>query len=486
MKFIYIPYLDELNTIKKKINEIHDEVEYVMDNYYKPKYRPAWILSSVNQALKSCVRLDYIDKFDDQAKVVKYNNPIKYEVHWSAISERKDLTIEFIRKHIDKPWDWKKLSSRFSYDDIKNNLDLPWSYAHVAINPRITMEQFNSISNFREEFIKLFEDNKNLSLKKYIFNELPISWLIAEKNNIDWPWNNLSSFSKHYLNIQQVLDNPDIPWPIKYKSCTLPIEDIVNNLHMEWCWESISHRMDIPFEFITSHMNLLWNWRIISCNMYIPWDFLIKNNIEFNIGEQSRYQPMEVIMNNLDRKWNWNNITINVESAKIIMDNPNLPWKYSWIKNKVAAKIPTEFIMNNIDLEWNKELLSRKLPKDYIMSKPDYEWDLTELFDRQEFSFDDLLKLDNIAKRPSRIRYITEANNFTIDLMKQYPEIKWSYHDYIRKKYWKLRELKREYEKIMAMFIKENVYYKLINRMHRPGGYYYKKDMEFIMNLLNK
>jgi hypothetical protein len=59
---------------------------------------------------------------------------------WVYASQRKDITLEIVRKYIHKPLDWTELSMNiaFTFDDIQKNNDLPWDLRYISSNPNIT------------------------------------------------------------------------------------------------------------------------------------------------------------------------------------------------------------------------------------------------------------------------------------------------------------------------------------------------------------
>lgn len=60
---------------------------------------------------------------------------LEYYSDWSifdmdAVSSNRNLTIEFVRRNLNKSWSWRKLldNKAFSNEDVLNNFDLPWSF----------------------------------------------------------------------------------------------------------------------------------------------------------------------------------------------------------------------------------------------------------------------------------------------------------------------------------------------------------------------
>jgi len=54
------------------------------------------------------------------------------------------INISFVKKHIDKDWNWSMLSSSsaIKLEDIIENINLPWNWKAISLNPNMNLEFF--------------------------------------------------------------------------------------------------------------------------------------------------------------------------------------------------------------------------------------------------------------------------------------------------------------------------------------------------------
>ena len=110
---------------------------------------------------------------------------------WSwGLSQNKNITMEFIEKHSDKPWSWFGISfnPNLTMEFIEKYPDKEWSWAAISSNENITIE--------------IIENNPDIDLSK--INQL------NTKDSIPWDWENISSNKNITLDVLKKY--PDKPW----------------------------------------------------------------------------------------------------------------------------------------------------------------------------------------------------------------------------------------------------------------------------------
>jgi hypothetical protein len=93
-------------------------------------------------------------------------NFLSYEPSiYRLLSKNKNLNIQYITKHPDKPWDWYSLSENpaFSMQDVVRSTHLPWKHSHLSINPRLTIADVLKYKEFEWNYNYLCI-NKNISI----------------------------------------------------------------------------------------------------------------------------------------------------------------------------------------------------------------------------------------------------------------------------------------------------------------------------------
>jgi hypothetical protein len=131
------------------------------------------------------------------------------------LSHNKNITWEFIKKHLDKSWNWVQLSlnSNITWDTIKNNKTCPWSPVGVSSNPNITWDIITNNPEFPWKLDRL-PHNTNITWKIVRDNKLPLSDSQVADEEDDWDyWDyRIVSLLTEDLTWKDVIENPDFPW----------------------------------------------------------------------------------------------------------------------------------------------------------------------------------------------------------------------------------------------------------------------------------
>lgn len=106
----------------------------------------------------------------------------RYRWHHKSLSSNPNITIEFVKKYPNgvnrKGWYWMVLSKNkgISITDIDANLDLPWVWKNVYINPNFTVEHAEKYKEKDEKhFYAMFSSNPNLT-EEFVSKHINESW----------------------------------------------------------------------------------------------------------------------------------------------------------------------------------------------------------------------------------------------------------------------------------------------------------------------
>jgi hypothetical protein len=112
---------------------------------------------------------------------------------WFGISSNPNMTIQFVKDHIDGiggvEWNWSDLSQNpgITIQDIENNIELPWVWRNVYDNPNFTVEYADKYKNHDiNHFYGVFSSNPNLTadyVSKYI--DEPWWWDHISRNKFE-------------------------------------------------------------------------------------------------------------------------------------------------------------------------------------------------------------------------------------------------------------------------------------------------------------
>ena len=179
----------------------------------------------INQIGKNLnLSLEYkIEKYNDSENIMFHN--------FDYILNHKDFTIEFIEENPDFI-DW-----RLNDEDI-----------NLSLNPNITLE-----------FIKKYKNRK-------------------------W-WNKDDLIKNPNIQVNDIIDNPDLPWGPKAKWWNNPNvkpEHLIKYNHIEqFKWIIVSQCFHTSMEYIFSHLEYPWHWEAVSMNPNLTIEY-IKNNKHIN------------------------------------------------------------------------------------------------------------------------------------------------------------------------------------------------------------
>ena len=122
-------------------------------------------------------------------------------------------TMEIIKRYPNIKWGWYIVSRSdgIKMEDIENNIDLPWDFSMISLNPNLTI--------------------------KFVKNHI--------NESRDWDWDFISSNSN------------------------ITMEDIENNPKLPWNFDYISRNINLTVKFIEKNLNKPWNWPRISSNHFI-------------------------------------------------------------------------------------------------------------------------------------------------------------------------------------------------------------------------
>ena len=174
--------------------------------------------------------------------------PNPHDLFWGKLSNRKDLTPEFIEKYIDKPWNYAALSylPNITIDFIKKHIDKLWLWSYIQDNP--ALDAYELMREFPEHITDSIYDNPTLLRN--------MEYVMANQDNFNYEFQ------------------------ANYKYVTLDI--IESNPDLHWSWLSISRKPDLTIHFIKKYKaKLIWEEvtkhitakQLIFNNPGLPWDY---------------------------------------------------------------------------------------------------------------------------------------------------------------------------------------------------------------------
>lgn len=187
----------------------------------------------------------------------------------TELSRTHKLTLEFILDHVNDPLDWGSICTQpcLNYKIIKKHgfdkkikiLD----FYNMFCKRNINLSFNDVLLNPNEEWNAHIGSHPNISLEIIETNlEFFHGFHVANNPNIDW---------ENYQTLcnQQ---NWHLDWYSKNPNITIDI--VVSNLHITWNWLFLSENKSLSFEDITAYPQLLWWWSSVCDKLDINWDFI--------------------------------------------------------------------------------------------------------------------------------------------------------------------------------------------------------------------
>ena len=291
------------NSRESIANNIYLKYMYVNwnDCYYYLNYNPSIKDEDVDKYLK----FNYISYVELSCKKnITINfilNNLNKQQNWKfdIISKYKydDITIEILNKYPNLKWDFSYISrsKHITIDIINANPNLNWSIKDFSKNPNINIDILNKYYKIFDFDWYYISKNKKITWND-ILNNLHLPWnhdgisgnpnitwnIIIENNNIKWNYNELSL-------------NPNIDWLIINDNQNKSWNYTILTCNYNITWDIIKKNQDKPWNyinFILHNPNVTIDSFISIYDMYKDNDKIINiftkklNILEFNIDKE--------------------------------------------------------------------------------------------------------------------------------------------------------------------------------------------------------
>jgi hypothetical protein len=337
--------------------------------------------------------------------------------------------IHFIKLHPNANWNWYVVSKckGISWEDIKENINLPWNSIGIAENPNITYEILKKNYDFYSNILSLtaFNIHKPMdfndeNIYDFIdsYPELSINpylcFTFVDKNlDKDWDWKELSmnknitaNFVKNHLDklyLRKLVKNPVMNLEI--------LELILENKSYHSVYDFYKISQNPNFEL--SWLDVLKNANIDTVNM----DLVVKHkNLSWSMIMES-----EKLKSISDIKYN-PNVTFD-----IIQTNPQIKWDFLWLSGR--SHITWENIKSTLDIyPWNikQTTYNPNVTWESIKEFPTLNWDWAYISLKFKISEDD------IGKYPIYFEYFSSNPYVTKEIVEAYQDKPWNYNELIK------------------------------------------------------
>ena len=300
-------------------------------------------------------------------------------ISWDEVSSQKYIQLRHIEENQDLNWDYNSILSNFNLDAefYFQNEDKKWDYHYL-------WHVEDSLSIFRK---KPDED--------WDFNELIMKVIEQEPNDLK----TLREYSHK-------------PWGYNY-FCEC-FDDNCNSSDVEISEDTILKNSDLP-----------WWWDELESQRSISNTTLMSNpdktsNAHFLEG----YTNIKKLRENLDRDWNWKNLSLRFD-IKLIEQNLDLPWDF--VNMSYRTDLNIDVIIKNKHLNWSWFFLcyyNTIITLDIVMENLDLDWDISEI---TSCFLKDMSVLEKYPDFPWKLNLIVKRPEFGAKLIKKYPNYDWNW-----------------------------------------------------------
>lgn len=235
-------------------------------------------------------------------------------IHYDALSSNPNLTWEYVKENRDIPWSWHRLSgnSCITLDIVNDNPSEMWDYRGLSINPNLTWEYVQSLPdkdwdydiiakhpNITMELINSTMDNFTWNFENVTKNP-NITWDFVKQHYTRWWSDNYVDLASNpnitIENIRELTINPDEQTDLigatlyTWEQCICMLStnprvtwfDIIESLDLPWRMDKVTYNPNITLDIIEDNPDWDWDHMHISLNPNLTWDTVKKNGYKWN------------------------------------------------------------------------------------------------------------------------------------------------------------------------------------------------------------
>jgi hypothetical protein len=316
-----------------------------------------------------------------------------YDVN--VLSERYDLSWDFVMEHADLAWDRYVMSVNAPMEIIKNNPTFGWNVEGIVCNSNLQLDNVDVswgthykhlCRRFGWKYVEKFKTTENgwdwnwitsnLAINMWVLNKIPETKLymdiIKTHNGSVW-WDVIMEYPDERWNIGYAIKMDNCPKEFRDKYIyKLPLSSIRG---MDWKYldpeklreagwsnvEIVTCLKNCPDEVLIEELfkehtekdmeillysarwsvvkqfpNLNWSRDVHMMNGF-EYDFILKRpDIDWDWEELSLTAPLNFIINNLKLPWEWENVSANYRLRwYYVYKYPTLPWNFRYISENL-------------------------------------------------------------------------------------------------------------------------------------------------------
>jgi hypothetical protein len=200
--------------------------------------------------------------------------------NWEIMTDRvsnlstEKLSLDFVKRHMDKPWDFERLTPYFSFDFIEKFITKPWSWEYLT-------------STVSFDFIKKHMDK----LYRWNYHELTFNLSVTEDfiiEHIDEDWNIFEIYDPYISDLWIDKHSKDwCGWDTLILFIYITPECIEKYIYKFQNLCALSENPNVTAEFIERHPEVMRT--TFEKNPNITPEFADKFNLHIKFPEEPRY-----------------------------------------------------------------------------------------------------------------------------------------------------------------------------------------------------
>ena len=172
--------------------------------------------------------------------------------NWPEISRNSSISISFIIKHLEYPWDWSGVSANpnLTLSIVQKYPDKNWRFTTLSSNPGIRVQDIINHPAYPWNWEQV-SANPNLTMS-----------IIIQYPSDSWVWHAISR--NPGIMMQDIINHPEYPWNWYAVSANpnLNMHIINNTPKQRWDWDNISQNPGITIQDIINHPEYPWRCHV--------------------------------------------------------------------------------------------------------------------------------------------------------------------------------------------------------------------------------
>jgi hypothetical protein len=249
----------------------------------------------------------------DFAPQIAFEHP-HFKWYWRGITSNPKITYELIKANPHIEWCWHAicLNKRISLDDLLSEPAIT-RINDIIASPHITPEMVPII-----QAMPKFNQSSTLADAYYVYSlnkSLPIEYVIANPQ-LPWNWDCISCHPDLTVDVIDTINTSraHIPWSavnLSFKNRSLTVDFVRRHIDWEWNWNYLSMNPSFTLDNIKNNPDIPWTTAFVSNPNSNPSDIIRTHGVDLAINAPFNINPnltIKHVLDNPELPWNWRSL----------------------------------------------------------------------------------------------------------------------------------------------------------------------------------